>query len=90
MTQAIGWAAATVLVLTIGSQVYKQWHDRTSKGVSLWLFLGQITANSLFLTYAAITGDLVFMVANGLLLVTSLLGLTIKLRHRAAGERSAR
>ena len=89
MTQAIGWTAAVVLVLTIGSQVYKQWHDKTSRGVSLWLFLGQITANSLFLTYAAITGDVVFMVANALLLVTSLLGLTIKLRHRAAGERSA-
>ncbi len=81
MTQVIGWAAATVLVLTIGSQVYKQWHDQTSKGVSLWLFAGQIVANSLFLTYAAITGDTVFLVANGLLLLTSLLGLGIKWKH---------
>ena len=87
MTQALGWAAAAVLVATIGSQVYKQWHDHTSKGVSLWLFAGQIVANSLFLAYAAATGDLVFMVANGLLLVTSLIGLGIKWKHhRAAGE----
>ena len=87
MTQAIGWAAAAVLVLTIGSQVYKQWHDETSKGVSLYLFLGQMTANALFLTYAAITGDLVFMVANGLLLVTSIVGLSIKLKHGRAARR---
>ena len=88
MTQAIGWAAATILVLTIGSQVYKQWHDDTSAGVSLWLFVGQMSANALFLTYAAITGDLVFLVANALLLVTSVLGLLIKLRHRRKQRRS--
>lgn len=81
MTQLIGWAAAAILVVTIGSQVYKQWHDHTSRGVSLWLFVGQIAANALFLTYAALTGDPVFMTANGLLLITSLIGLYIKYRH---------
>lgn len=87
MTQLIGWAAAVVLVATIGSQVYKQWHDHTSRGVSLWLFAGQIVANGLFLTYAALVGDLVFMAANGLLLITSLFGLYIKFRHhRREGE----
>ena len=87
MTQAIGWAAAAVLVATIASQVYKQWHDETSRGVSLYLFLGQMTANALFLTYAAITGDLVFMVANALLLVTSVIGLSIKIKHGRADRR---
>ena len=32
--EALGWASSCVLVLTIGAQVYKQWHDDTSKGVS--------------------------------------------------------
>ncbi len=86
MTQLIGWAASAVLVCTIGSQVFKQWHDDTSKGVSLYLFLGQILANGLFLTYASLTGDVVFIVANALLLVTSLVGLAIKYRHQQRGE----
>jgi uncharacterized protein with PQ loop repeat len=88
MTQAIGWLAATILVLTIGKQVYKQWKEETSEGVSLYLFLGQLAANALFLTYASLTGDAVFIVANGLLLVTSLLGLGIKWKHTRAKRRA--
>jgi uncharacterized protein with PQ loop repeat len=86
MTQALGWIASTILFATIASQVYKQWSDETSKGVSLWLFAGQIAANALFFAYAFTTGDAVFMTANALLLVTSVLGLAIKWKHsRRAG-----
>ena len=81
MTQVIGWTASAVLVVTIGWQVLKQWREQTSRGVSLWLFVGQMTANGLFLAYAAMIGDVVFMTANGLLLATSLLGLLTKLYH---------
>ena len=31
--------------MTIAKQVYKQWHEGTSEGVSKWLFLGQIAAS---------------------------------------------
>ena len=81
MAQVIGWTASVVLVATIGWQVLKQWREQTSRGVSLWLFIGQMTANSLFLAYALIIGDLVFMTANAFLLATSLVGLLIKLHH---------
>ena len=86
MASILGWAAAAILVATIGHQVYKQWHEDTSRGVSLWLFVGQITANALFFAYAALTGDVVFMVANALLLAASLVGLTIKWRHHRRGR----
>jgi MtN3 and saliva related transmembrane protein len=43
-TEIIGWAAAIVLLLTIGKQVHKQWRDKTSEGISKWLFAGQVTA----------------------------------------------
>ena len=89
MQQFIGWAASAVLVATIGWQVAKQWREDSSKGVSVWLFLGQITANALFLVYAAMTGDRVFMVANGLLLMTSLVGLGIKYRHARQNRNDA-
>ena len=88
MTEMIGWTASAVLVATIAWQVLKQWREHTSRGVSLWLFIGQITANALFLTYAGMTGDRVFMTANGLLLVTSLLGLWMKLHHAKSPQAS--
>ncbi len=84
MTQAIGWTAAVVLLVTIGWQVAKQWREHTSKGVSFWLFAGQIVANALFLTYAALTGDRVFLTANALLLITSAVGLFLKIKHERA------
>jgi len=34
MTDIIGGSAAAILLLTIGLQVYTQWRDRSSKGVS--------------------------------------------------------
>ena len=88
MTQALGWLASAILVTTIAWQVRKQWKERTSVGVSKWLFIGQISANALFLTYASLTGDVVFIVANALLLVTSLVGLSIKLHHARQDARA--
>ena len=32
--ELIGWAASAVLVMTIVTQVYRQWQQGTSKGVS--------------------------------------------------------
>lgn len=86
MTEALGWAAAAILVITIGSQVFKQWHDGTSRGVSYWLFLGEFVANSLFLTYALLIGNYVFLTANAALLLTSLLGLWLKWTHSRNGD----
>lgn len=34
MTEVIGWASSLILILTIGKQVYKQWQDGSSEGVS--------------------------------------------------------
>ena len=85
-TPAIGWGAAAVLVLTIGWQSFKLWQDRDSSGVSVWLFVGQVVANTLFASYAFLTGDYIFLVANLLLLVASLFGLALKMRHIARGK----
>ena len=51
-TEIIGWAAAIVLLLTIGKQVHKQWRDQTSEGISKWLFAGQVTASFGFSVYS--------------------------------------
>jgi len=40
MTECTGWFAATVPLATIGRQVYSQWRDGSTKGLSRWLFIG--------------------------------------------------
>ena len=82
MQQVIGWAASVVLVLTIGYQVWQQWQAGSSKGVSIWLFLGQIAASTLFVIYSAMVADAVFVVTNAILLLSAITGLSIVIYHR--------
>lgn len=71
---AIGWAASIVLVITLTRQVAKQWRDRSTQGLSKWLFIGQTTASCLFLLYSWLLGNWVFVVTNAFLLVTAVVG----------------
>lgn len=82
LTEMIGWSSSVILVLTIGKQIYKQWQEESSKGVSKWLFIGQIAASVGFTTYSWLVGNWVFVVTNSLLLVSALIGLGIVLHHR--------
>jgi MtN3 and saliva related transmembrane protein len=82
MTEVIGWVSSVILVLTIGKQVYKQWHDGTSEGVSKWLFIGQLAASIGFTVYSLLVRNWVFSVTNGLMVVNGFLGYAITVRHR--------
>ena len=86
-TQLIGWAAATILLLTLGRQVYTQWRDRTSKGVSRWLFVGQCAASAGFIVYSWLLQNWVFVVTNVLILVTAVVGEVIYLRNRRPAKK---
>jgi uncharacterized protein with PQ loop repeat len=81
-TEIIGWASSLILVLTIAKQVYKQWHEESSEGVSKWLFIGQMAASLGFTVYSWLVGNMVFVVTNSLMLLNALLGFGIVLRHR--------
>ena len=81
-TQLIGWTAATILLLTLARQVYSQWRDRTSKGVSRWLFVGQCAASAGFIAYSWLLQNWVFVVTNVLILATAVLGEIVYLRNR--------
>lgn len=80
--ELIGWSGAVVLLLTLGRQVYTQWRDRRAQGLSRWLFVGQLTASTAFLVYSWLLDNWVFVVTNGLLLVTAAVGEWIYLRNR--------
>jgi MtN3 and saliva related transmembrane protein len=82
LVEMLGWFSSFVLVLTIGKQVYKQWQEGSSEGVSKWLFVGQLTASAGFTAYSLLVRNWVFVVTNSLMLVNGLLGLFIVLHHR--------
>ncbi len=82
LTEIIGWTAATILLATLARQVYTQWRDHNSQGISRWLFVGQCAASALFVVYSWLLGSWVFVVTNALLLVTAITGEAIYLRNR--------
>ena len=82
MTEAVGWVSSFILVLTIAKQVYKQWQEDQSEGVSKWLFIGQIAASLGFTIYSWLVNNWVFVVTNSLMLLNGLAGLLIVIHHR--------
>jgi MtN3 and saliva related transmembrane protein len=89
-TELIGWLAAAILVATIGRQVYTQWRDKTTEGVSRWLFVGQVSASTGFVVYSWLQRDWVFVATNVVMLATALLGQYIYLQNRRNGRRRRR
>ena len=90
MTEAVGWVSSGILVLTIAKQVYKQWQEGSSEGVSKWLFVGQMAASLGFTVYSWLVSNWVFVVTNAVMLVNGLLGLLIVIHHRRRGRAKAK
>lgn len=82
MTNAIGWASSFILLITIAVQVHRQWQTRSNKGVSKWLFIGQLTASVGFLVFSILTGSLVFAITNAMLTLGNLGGILIFFKNR--------
>ena len=81
-TELIGWFSSVVLLATLTKQVFKQWKEGTSEGVSKWLFVGEVTASIGFTIYSYLVRNWVFVVTNALLLVNAVFGVAIVFRHR--------
>lgn len=77
MTDAIGWASSLILLLTLIRQVYKQWKDGETEGVSSWLFIGQLFSSIGFTVYSYLVGNWVFTVTNGILTVNNIIGICL-------------
>ena len=87
MTDLIGWSSAVILLLTIGRQVYTQWRDRSTQGLSKWLFIGQLAASSGFVVYSWLLENWVFVVTNLLLLITAAMGQWMYVRNKHREEK---
>ena len=83
----LGWAASAVLLATLGRQVYKDWKERRTDGLSQWLFIGQLTASTGFTIYSWLVDNWVFVVTNLALLVTAVAGQLIYRRNRRLAAR---
>lgn len=77
MVEIIGWASSLILLATLVKQVYKQWSDATSEGISKWLFVGQLAASTGFTIYSYLVGSWVFMVTNILLTINNIIGICL-------------
>ena len=81
MIEIIGWVSSFVLLLTLIKQVKKQWEDKTSEGLSKWLFIGQLIASVGFTTYSYLVSNWVFTVTNGLLTINNVVGIYLYFRY---------
>jgi uncharacterized protein with PQ loop repeat len=77
----LGWGASAVLLATLARQVWVQWRERSTDGVSSWLFIGQCTASVGFLAYSWLVDNLVFVFTNAAILLTALVGQAIYRRN---------
>jgi len=91
----IGWLASAILIATLARQTWRQWREPDPRGVSHWLFAGQIAASIGFVAYSWLLHNWVFIVTNLLILATAVIGQVVLLRAqrrtapaRGAAERS--
>ena len=78
----IGWAASLILVATLVRQIHTQAKDESAKGVSHWLFVGQIASSVGFIAYSWMLDNWVFIVTNSVILATAVVGQLVMLRKR--------
>jgi MtN3 and saliva related transmembrane protein len=74
MTELLGWLSSLILLATVLQQIWAQWRERSTRDVSKWLFIGQSAASAGFTTYSWLVHNWVFVVTNGLLLISALAG----------------
>ena len=77
MTEIIGWASSIILLLTLIKQVYKQWKDGKTEGISSWLFIGQLLSSIGFTIYSYSVENWVFTITNGLLVINNIIGICL-------------
>ncbi|MFY2763479.1 hypothetical protein [Arenimonas sp. MALMAid1274] len=77
----LGWSASAVLLATLGRQVWVQWRERSTQGVSGLLFVGQILASTGFVAYSWLLQNWVFVVTNTALLLTAFVGQWVQRRN---------
>lgn len=92
LTNLVGWFSTLVLLATLIRQVLVQWNDKNTKGVSAWLFVGQLTSSIGFIVYSALVGNRIFIITNSLIATVAIVGELVYLKNQkcAAGQRTGK
>jgi len=77
----IGLAAAFCTTIAFLPQVVQTWRTRSTKDISLWMFLVFTTGIFLWLVYGVVIADVPLIAANGVTFVLSGTILYFKLRY---------
>jgi MtN3 and saliva related transmembrane protein len=77
----IGYAAAICTTSAYIPQVVRVWRTRSTKDISLKMFLVLITGLALWLTYGFFKGEVPIVAANGVTLVLAGMILFFKIKH---------
>ncbi len=91
MIELLGWTSSLILLATLVRQVYKQWQEGRTDGISSWLFVGQLTASIGFTVYSYFTRNWVFVFTNAALTVNNIIGVLLyfKFRNKEVKESKA-
>ena len=81
-TDLIGWTSAAILLLTIARQVYTEWRANSTRGLSKWLFVGQIAASAGFVVYSVLLENWVFVTVNVFIAGAAVVGQWVYLRNQ--------
>jgi uncharacterized protein with PQ loop repeat len=84
MIEILGWWSSLILLMTLVKQVYKQWSEGSSEGISKWLFVGQLAASIGFTIYSVVTESWVFAFTNAALTVNNIIGICLYFYYREA------
>jgi MtN3 and saliva related transmembrane protein len=76
-----GYAAAACTTSAYIPQVLRVWRTRSTKDISLKMFLVLVTGLALWLTYGIWKGETPLIVANGITLLLASIILFFKLKH---------
>ena len=76
-----GYAAALCTTSAYVPQVLRVWRTRSTKDISLKMFLVLVTGIALWLTYGLLKGELPIILANGITLMLASTILFFKIKH---------
>lgn len=78
----IGWFSSILLMITLALQLKKQYAEKTSAGVSKFLFVGQFFAESGFIIYSILIKNWIFAFTSSVLLIENCIGLYLTLEFK--------
>ncbi|WP_437592125.1 hypothetical protein [Sorangium sp. So ce1000] len=84
MKHVVGWISSLLLLVTFGTQTYKQWKgdEGKSEKYTLIFFVAAIAGTAGNLIYSVLVNNWVFTALNAALVVNNAIGLWIAVHHR--------